>query len=509
MRTKAVLLLLVGAALLAIPGQSVYANCAVSAPIQHNLQSTTWFNNCGPSPIAFSWTNKVGVERTISANNIASGTTAGHDSGRNQTGAGQPVDDGMYLQTLDTGGVVIPGAYQGQTDFSNPNWDGCGQVGTGEGGTSACTGVSDWGPLNYALAGVDPAAPNIAKLAVLSVDWNPFFGAWVLDNAGAAPTGLPYDCFGDSFQFKATPVDCQPIPAPAITGTGACSPAGCTINIGSPDVGPAIASSVLDDCDVAETRALNCPRNLYQGRILVFKHGACTPGAAGPNRRTWVYPAAPTSGQLTVAPDFTVFSLEDTNLNGVLDANENDGAATPPNDNANGRLDPFIIPGTGAANTGVFVPAVAGAADCIFFGMGYQFDAGGGCVNPPTCNIFGEGVVSPMVSVNPNPVRAGSGTPVTDVVTTIRASKSQGKGTVSWETGIEASTSGFNVIGTKKGGGEVKLNGAIIDAKEGTTGKGASYTVTFDGGQLKGSTSVYVEIVKLNGTTERFGPASF
>jgi DNA uptake protein ComE-like DNA-binding protein len=34
---------------------------------------------------------------------------------------------------------------------------------------------------------------------------------------------------------------------------------------------------------------------------------------------------------------------EDLNRNGVLDPNENDGSATPPNDNADGRLDPGLI----------------------------------------------------------------------------------------------------------------------------------------------------------------------
>lgn len=499
MRTKAVLILLVGAALIAIPGPRLYASCVAGGPIQHNLFGTTYFNACGPSPVAFAWGQHTGIQRTIGAVNTNAGTVAGIDSGPNQD-----ISEGMYLQTLDAVGAVIPGAYQGQTDFQNPRWEGCAQVGNGDlpaPQLSACTGFPDWGPLNYALAGVDPAAPNIAKLAVLSVDWNPFFQAWVLDNAGAPATGAAYDCNADPFQARPTAVDCQPIPFPAITGTGACTAAGCNINIASPSVASAIAASVLDDCLVAETASVNCPRNLYQGRILVFKHGACTAGAAGPNRRTWVYPAAPASGTLTVTPDFAVYSLEDTNLNGVLDAGEDT--------NTNGRLDPFIIAGTAAANTTIFIPKVPLATDCIFLGMGYQFDAGGGCVNPTTCNIFGEGVVSPMVSVNPNPIKANNAAPVTDVVTTIQASKSQGKGTVSWETGIEMTTLGFNVIGTKKGGGETQLNSSIIKATEGTTGKGAAYTATFDGGQLKGSTSVYVEIVKTDGSKERFGPASF
>ena len=172
-------------------------------------------------------------------------------------------------------------------------------------------------------------------------------------------------------------------------------------------------------------------------------------------------------------------------------------------------MDPFIVAGVNAAVTTVKVPAVVGASDCIYFGIAIGLDNNHKFIDPPANTIPGQMVLSPLVSVNPNPVRSGSGTPVADLVTTISASKSQGKGTVNWDTGIEMTTAGFNVIGAKKGGNEVKLNGSLIAAKEGTTGKGASYTVTFDAGQLKGSTLVYVEIVKTDGSKERFGPASF
>ena len=312
-------------------------------------------------------------------------------------------------------------------------------------------------------------------------------------------------------------MDCLPIPVPQITGVvpGSCSTAGCTLTVNVADVSNLVNLSMLDDCNVAEDKATNCPRNLYQGRVLVFKHGTCSPSTAATfDRRAWLYPASPPSGTLTVSGNFSIYSVEDANLNGALDAGEdgtNGGVA-------NGRLDPYIAGATVPNPTGgtgpltaiqVRVPAVSGASDCIFLGLGIMIDAGGGFVNPPTNTIVGEATVSPLVSIDPNPVRAGTGTPVSDVVTTITAIKSQGKGTVGWSTGIELTTSGFNVIGTKKGGQEIKLNPSLIAAKEGTTGKGAEYTVTFDGGQLKGSTSVFVEIVKTDGSKERFGPASF
>jgi len=342
---------------------------------------------------------------------------------------------------------------------------------------------------------------------VLSVDFNEFFGAHVLDNAGG-PAGDGDPCGGDAFSSNPVDVSCSAIPVPAVTGVvpGSCSSTGCSISLAIGDVSALVADSMLDDCNVAEDKATNCPRNLYQGRVLLYKHGACTAGTgAGPDRRAWVYPASPATGTLAVAGNFTVYSVEDGNLNGVLDAGE-DGTGGGV---VNSALDPFVIPGTTTASTSVRVPAVAGASDCIYFALGIQVDAGGQSVNPPTNTIFGEKAISPVVSVDTVPVRAGTGTPVTDVVGSINASKSQGKGTVIWSTGIETMTAGFNVIGTKKNGGETKLNGSLIAAKEGTTGKGASYTATFDAAQLKGSTSVFVEIVKTDGSKERFGPASF
>jgi len=503
MRTKGVVLLFAGMMVLAIPAGSLYASCP-NAPIQHNFGGTTWFQNCGPSPIAYAWMHKRGVQRVINTGGGSGNTASGHDSGRNQT-----LPEGMFLQTNDTNGNPIPGAYQGQSDFANPNWDGCPQKPEffEVAAIPDQCGTTDYAPLNYVLAGVDPLFPNVAKVAALSVDYNQLLGAWLLDHAGAPPIS-PFDCAGATFQFNPAPVDCLPIPVPQITGTGACSAAGCNIGIGAGDVSALVGNSILDDCAVAESADVNCPRNLYQGRVLVFRHGACTPATGDAfDRRTWIYPVSGTN--LNVAPNFTQFSLEDGDLDGVLDPNENDGA-NPPADNANGRLDPFVIPGTAVASTSIFVPAVPGAPDCIFLGMGILLDAGGGIVNPPTNTIFGESVVSPIVSLNNNPIRAGSATPVSDLVTTITATKlPQGKGKVDWSTGIEMTTSGFNVIGTKKGGGEVKINASLIEAQEGTTGKGASYSVTFEPGQLKGSSSVYVEIVKTNGSKERFGPASF
>jgi len=396
------------------------------------------------------------------------------------------------------------GNWTGNTDFINLGYDGC--IKNTTDGACKCSvltdctpGAVDYGVLDYAIGGVDPTNPNIGRVAMVSVDFNEAYQAWLLDNAGA-PVVDGNACLGDGNSGNPNLLVCTPIPIPAITGS---SPAagGANINL---TLGPA-PIPFPDDCLIAEDKATNCPRNLAPGRVVMYRHGTC-PGALTPGeRRTFTYPPQPSTGTLNIAPNFTIYSVEDGNLNGVLDAGEdgtNGGAV-------NSALDPFFIAGTLQATTTIRIPAVAGASDCIFLATGIGVDNNHFSVDPPTNTIFGEMVILPVVSVNPTPIRSGTGTPVADIVTTISTSKSQGKATVNWETGIESTTSGFNVIGTKKNGGETKLNGSIIVAKEGTTGKGATYSVTFDAGQLKGSSSVYVEIVKTDGSKERFGPASF
>jgi len=490
--SRGISLMAVAAMISMIPGGLAMANCtnqglAIFQGLSNHIV------NCGTAPTTFAWFHGRGIQGVIGCETCTvnqGNTNTGHDSA-NRSG----IADGTFSDFPGGG----PGEYFAGGDFGNTAWDGC--IQNIPEGTSACTGGPDYGVTDYVMAGVNAATPNIAGMFAVSVDYNePLFGWWV-DNAGA-PVADGDPCNGDAFSGNLANFSCNPIPVPNITGS---SPVAGGVNLNLA-VGSSAGIQILDDCATAETKAVNCPRNLYAGRVLVYRHGGCTAAqAATLDRRSYVYPASPVSGTLAVTDRWIVYSVEDGNLNGVLDAGEdgtNGGVV-------NGVLDPFIIAGTGAATPVVRVPTVAGASDCIFFGIAIGLDNNKLSVNPPTNTIFGEMVLSPMVSVNPNPVRSGTGTPVADLVTTIHASKSQGKGTVDWETGVEMSTAGFNVIGTKKGGGETKLNGTLIAAKEGTTGKGATYTVTFDGGQLKGSSSVYVEIVKTDGSKERFGPASF
>ena len=491
--SRGISLLAAAAMISMIPGGLALANCPTQGVAVINGLSNH-FVQCGPSPTSFIWFHGRGIQGVIGAENAANqgNTASGHDSAGHSG-----IADGTFS---DAG---APGEYFAGGDFGNQGWDGCIENFPEVAGGSTCNpGAPDFGVLDYVLAGVDPASPNITRMAAVSVDWNEELVGWLIDGAGA-PSVDGNPCGGDGLSGNPNNLVCTPIPAPSITGSSP-APGGANINLG---IGATSAIPVLDDCVVAESKAVNCPRNFYAGRVLMYKHGACNSNTTLPglSRNAYVYPAAPSTGTLTVLGNWTVFSREDANLNGVLDAGE-DGSN---GGTVNGVLDPFIVAGTSAATTSILVPAVAGATDCIYLALAIGMDNNQLFVDPPTNSIKGQMVLSPGVSVNPNPIRAGSGTPVADLVTTISANKSQGKGTVSWDTGVEMTTAGFNVIGTKKGGSEQKLNATLIAAKEGTTGRGASYTVTFDANALKGSTLVYVEIVKTDGSKERFGPASF
>ncbi|HEU5181173.1 MAG TPA: hypothetical protein VFW45_10285 [Candidatus Polarisedimenticolia bacterium] len=472
--------------------RTTFATCPIIVTPFHGLSSS--FEQCGPNAVGFGWFHGRAVQRIIGAFDQAnSGNQAsGHDSGPNQT-----IGDNMFLDGPNGG--PGNGSYLADADFYDPRWDGC--ITNIPENSSGCNGSANLGVLDFVITGVDPAVPNVARMALLSVDFNEYFLTHILDNAGApAVDGDP--CGADALSFLTSPVNCTPIPVPAITGA---SPASGGTNV-QVSIGSTSAIPLLDDCLIAEDKASNCPRNLYIGRVLMYRHGACTPVAPESiDPRVWIYPAPPASGTLTVVPNWRVYSVEDANLNGLLDAGE-DGIH---GGTVNGALDPFIIPGTEVTSTSIFVPAVAGASDCIFLAMAIGLDSNHLSINPPADTLLGEMVISPEVSFNSTPIPASSITPVTDKVTMIGTSKMRGAVTVDWETSVELVTAGFNLIVVKNNGAEWKLNDALIAAKEGTSGRGGRYTSSYNAGSLKGAHAVFVELVKLDGSKERFGPTDW
>jgi hypothetical protein len=165
----------VGVICLSLAVRRDFAACTDYITGFHGLTSS--FEQCGPNAVAFSWFHGRAVQRIIGADDAALGNQAsGHDSGPNQTLA-----EAMFIDGPNGG--AANGSYLGSPNFYNPSWDGC--IANIPESPAGCTGGPDLGVLNFVIAGVDPAAPNVARMAVLSVDWNELFTGYVLDNAGA------------------------------------------------------------------------------------------------------------------------------------------------------------------------------------------------------------------------------------------------------------------------------------------------------------------------------------
>src|SRR5262249_12312040 len=152
-------LLLVGALCLVAPAGRAYANC--DGPIFHGVTSS--FEQCGPSAVAFAWFHGRGVQRIIqNSNNAATVGIWGSDSGILQTQADNMLVDGP------TPGGASAGSYTGNTDFNNLGYDGCIKNitdGACKCATGCTPGAVDFGVLDFAIGGVEAAAPNIGKVA--------------------------------------------------------------------------------------------------------------------------------------------------------------------------------------------------------------------------------------------------------------------------------------------------------------------------------------------------------
>jgi len=467
------------------------ANCA-SAPIVHGVVSS--FEQCGANAAAFVWFHGRAVQRVIAAQTFIStgNTQAGHDSGRRQTLSDSVLTEGPN--------GAANGSYFGNTDFGNSGFDGC-ILNIPENPLGCTAGGTDFGVLDYVISGIDPLAPNVARVAVLSVDFNESFQLHILDNAGA-PAVDGDACGGDAFSFLQVPVNCAPIPAPTlISSTG--DDLGVNVTLG---FGDASGISILDDCAVAETRSINCPRNLYAGRVLVYKRGTCDPGEVSTfDRRVYLYPPSPPTGFTTVDANWRMFSPEDQNYNDVLDPGE-DGSN---GGMVNGQLDRILASGTSPTTVSFRASRVLDGLNCLYFGMAIGLDANHLSIDPPASTLFGELVLSPTVSINPEPIGIVGGVSPSDIITQLTALKVSGGVKVGWVTSNERMTLGFDVFCLKKGGRELHLSPTLIPAQEGTTGNGASYSVNFDSGQLKGCSLIAVELVKSDGSRTRYGPVGF
>jgi hypothetical protein len=486
----------IGFAVCAAGATLARASCpGAGAPVNWSTGDPTFehggkFVNCGDNGLGYYWMNHMGIQRTINQLSIAN----------NSDGAGG-IDSGILIGDLAILFNAGGGTYYAFSDWINDGVDGCiTNSNVREADVTYCQagGSPSVGAMNYIVSGQDTTDPALALAAVLSVDFNPTTGSFDLGFAGA-PSIDGNACGADGTSFNANDVPCGVIPKPQIgVGGGACDALGCTLQINVPS--NPTPPPIIDDCAVAASRTLpsNCPRNLGGDYLLMFKRGSC---AVKPtDTRTFILPAAinPGTGTDPVPRNFFPLSREDRNLNGVLDTGEDgtDGGQ------ANGVLDHYAL--AAGSLTPVRIPRDPAGQDCLYLALAFRVDP-----NPSSQFLAHEPVISTYVSMNGSPVSSNSATPSADKVSNLVAAKRFGQTEVSWETSAEFSVAGFNLIGTKRGGRDVKLNARLIPAKKGTTGEGASYSMTITARDLRGSTAVYVEVVKTNGTTERFGPVSF
>jgi len=469
-----------------------HANCGASTPFQVGMSGATYLDMTGleaQKAYVFYWAHQSSKQAVLGYNATGAGLW-GNDSGATW----DPVGSAMLVDLSVYG--LPAGAYGFGWDWSQYGSDGCVLLNM-EPSLISCQ-TFDLQPslpvMDMTLAFTDPAT-LAAKAIVFSADGNEAFQNWTLDQCGAAFVNGDY-CVDDAYAVGGPTYVPGPLPVPAITSVAGCDLTGCTLNVtvGSHEV------PIITDCEVAASKLTNCtgptgdPRNLYIGRQLFVKRAACTataPGNIGTfDTRTFIFNASVIPE--TVTKGFVPYAPQDLNLNGIVDGTEVAHV-------------PVILAGNALTTVPVKIPKIALATDCVYLGVGLRLDSavksvcGGACTN----------VVTPVVSVNPIPLSLDTATAVGDKVINLTAGKVTGKANVSWNTTAELSTAGFNLIGVKKSGGDVQLNSALIPAQKGTTGESASYSINLGPRDLKGSTAVYVELVKISGAKERFGPASF
>jgi hypothetical protein len=81
----------------------------------------------------------------------------------------------------------------------------------------------------------------------------------------------------------------------------------------------------------------------------------------------------------------------------------------------------------------------------------------------------------------------------------------RGSGLVTWGTYVEVDVVGFNVVVINSRGERVQQNDVLIPCHECITGQGASYTFIIP--KHRSGRDIYVEMLRLNGVVQQFGPA--
>jgi hypothetical protein len=461
------------------------ASCPNPVPFFQGYTSNGYFSGCGDARIHFFYWEHHRAVQGVWGNNVSTTGPSGNDSGALNT-----IADSVLVPYDRSGrdGAPTPGAYRlvmNSWDWNNVGSDGCIVNKTEPDPSCLHGGTASLPVLDFVVAGSDAGSRLVAKAAVLSVDGNERNQFWILDQAGASSIDGKA-CGKDAFAFAPAPVTCGLVPVPAVASPPRCDATGCTLDV---TVGAA-SVPLLDDCAVANSRKINCPRKLLSGRGLFVKRAPCDATSPGKVESFDTRSFIMDSGTGLIARNFVPYASQDGNLNGIRD-----GGEAP-----HGRL---VIEGNGDRTVPVRIPKIAGAADCAYLGVGLILDP---APDPSSCGGACEQVVTPLLSVNAIPFSLATALPVPDRVVSVLTRRSGGKVEISWDTTAEQELSGFNVLGTGKKGGTIRLNQGIIEARKPAGGGGSHYSIVLDASVLKGITTLHVEVVKKGGAREQFGP---
>jgi hypothetical protein len=472
-----------------LPSAPSFANCGAPASIASaQLTGSSNMANCGNNAIGQFWAHKNGIWNKTSG---ATTNVSGLDSG---AGANAAVPDG-----------VTAGSYLFAADWNNPGVDGCGFL-VDEGGGS-CGDSPDPPAVDVVIAGQKATNPTIAVALFGSVDLNALAQSWILDNMGAAAVGSP--CGDDLVQ--AGPVfNCADVPPPVL---GAWSP-GAAGHILNQVSFPAQSLVYPDDCAIAESKAVDCPRNLNAGRALMVRRGPCS-GGAPVNNVAVSYTEAGTVSTRTEL--WHPYNAGDANYDGLVDAT----LAANPIATIGSALTSQQVDITLLTSAQVTV----GVNDCLFIATAAAGDASpnagftswltpyvsmdqhsairlcqffcsnGTCLDSAGASCPGGGTSVANTGTN--------ATPVSDRIVNLVASKTgANKFSVSWSTTSENTIASFNLVGNKTSG-TIDI-GSSISPKGG--GLGASYSISLSSSDLKGAKRVSVIVTYSDGSKASFGP---
>jgi hypothetical protein len=401
------------------------------------------------------------------------------------------------------------GTYAISGDWFNPGVDGCSNtagVSPQEGSAGACGSSPDWVPTDVVVAGQSSANPTQAVVLFGSADINPLAGFYILDNLGATNPTPADPCGGLA---EAGPmITCGTVPAPSIVSSAAGAAGHVIYQVSL----PAQNIPYVDDCGVAESAAVNCPRNLNAGRVLMVRRAPCRGGTPA-NNLTATYVDFPSTRTEFWHP----YNAGDTDYNGLVDA-----TATP---------NPITLISSSAQTIPVDITQAVTATsndNCIYFGAAAAADASPNSGFTPwlapyvsmatrvaplqqficPCNLSDTACSAAGASCG-----AGCGTcaanttgatAAPDRVLDLRATKvAGGKYNVSWVTSSETSIAKFDLVGNKSGG-TVALKSSIDPKGDGV---GSSYSFNFAAGEMKGTKQVSVVVFYTDGSKATFGPA--